>query len=118
MSIADIAVILHTYLRRTALSFLSNRFAAVLASSVLAISAAAQTATHPQINVRPQTRIVNKVDNNKVVSLANTHPAIADHAVDNGRVSASTPTGSLLLVLKGSDTQEAALQSLLDEQQD
>src|SRR5471030_1760669 len=112
MSIADITAILPTYPRRTALSFLSNRFAAVLVSCAFVISAAAQTASHPQINVRPQTRIVNKVDNNKVVTLANTHPAIADHAVDNGRVAASTPTGNLLLVLKGSDTQEAALHSL------
>ncbi len=83
---------------------------------LLVVSASA--ATHPQVNVQPQTRIVQKIDNATVTTLLHTSPTTIARAVDQGRVAADTQFNHMMLVLKSSEAQEFALHGLLDEQQD
>ena len=79
---------------------------------------AANAATHPRVNIQPQTRIVQAVDNAKVTLLAHTSPTTISRAVDQGRLDPNTQFNHMMLVLKSSDQQEFALRGLLDEQQD
>jgi Pro-kumamolisin, activation domain len=66
----------------------------------------------------PQSRIVEKVDENVLVTLrGNTHP-LAQRQFDRGAAPADLPMARMLLVLKHSAAQEAALEKLLDDQQD
>ncbi len=66
----------------------------------------------------PQSRIVQPVDDGARVTLrGNTHP-LAQAQFDRGMAPADLPMARMLLVLKRSDAQEAALQKLLDDQQD
>jgi hypothetical protein len=66
--------------------------------------------------VRP--RIVQAVDENQVTVLkGNTHP-LARPEFDRGAAPSTLPMQRMLLVLKRSPEQEAALQQLLDAQQD
>jgi len=99
------------------LSSLSSRFAVTLISSVFAFTTA-QAATHPQINVSPKTRIVDKVDNGKVVAVPRSHSLRVDGLADQGRVPANTQLGKIMLVLQSSPEQEYALNTLMDAQQD
>jgi hypothetical protein len=70
-----------------------------------------------QTNSSPA-RIVERVDESAVVSLrGNTHP-LAQLRFDRGAAPPDLPMGRMLLVLKRSDGQEAALEALLDAQQD
>ena len=99
------------------MSSLSSRFAVTLISSVFAFTTA-QAATHPQINVSPKTRIVDKVDNGKVVAVPRSHSLRVDGLADQGRVPANTQLGKIMLVLQSSPEQEYALNTLMDAQQD
>jgi hypothetical protein len=66
----------------------------------------------------PQSRIVDKVDESVLVSLrGNTHP-LAQRQFDRGAAPADLPMARMLLVLKRGAAQEAALEKLLDDQQD
>ena len=66
----------------------------------------------------PVSRIVQRVDESAVVALrGNTHP-LAQPQFDRGAAPPDLPMERMLLVLKRSDAQEAALQALLDAQQD
>ena len=66
----------------------------------------------------PQSRVVGRVDESALVTLrGNTHP-LAQPQFDQGIAPADLAMARMLLVLKRSDTQEAALQTLLDAQQD
>ncbi len=66
----------------------------------------------------PQSRIVGRVDESALVTLpGNTHP-LAQAQFDQGAAPGDLPMARMLLVLKRSDAQEAALQALLDAQQD
>jgi hypothetical protein len=69
-------------------------------------------------SVRPSARIHAKVDRKVMSSLRGTHPAIIDNATIGGRLSAQTQLQHMVLVLKPSDEQSAALMNLLDAQQD
>lgn len=75
------------------------------------LAASAQTAS-------PQSRIVDRVDDNALVALrGNTHP-LARPQFDRGAAPPDLPMARMLLVLKRSEAQEAALEKLLDDQQD
>ena len=66
----------------------------------------------------PQSRIVDRVNDNALVTLrGNTHP-LAQPQFDRGAAPPDLPMARMLLVLKRSDAQEAALEKLLDDQQD
>jgi hypothetical protein len=66
----------------------------------------------------PQSRIVERVDESALVALrGNTHP-LAQSQFDQGAAPPDLPMARMLLVLKRSDAQESALQTLLDAQQD
>ena len=63
-------------------------------------------------------RVVTPVDNALRVTLAgNVHP-LARPEFDRGAVTGSQPMTRILLLLQRSDTQEAALQTFLEQQQD
>lgn len=63
-------------------------------------------------------RVVDRVDENALVTLrGNTHP-LAQAQFDRGAAPPDLPMARMLLVLKRSDAQEAALAKLLDDQQD
>jgi subtilase family serine protease len=65
-----------------------------------------------------QSRITQQVnESQRTVLLGNTHP-LAQAKYDKGLVSASLPLDRMSLVLKRSPAQEAALQTLLAQQQD
>ncbi len=66
----------------------------------------------------PQSRIVERVNENALVVLrGNTHP-LAQPQFDHGAAPPDLPMARMLLVLKRGDAQESALQTLLDAQQD
>jgi hypothetical protein len=91
---------------------------AIAASSVMAAVAGAQVAQQVQTLAHPTVRITEKIDSAATLSLAGTHPSIVEHAVLGSRLPASKPLSHLMLVLSGSDDQEYALHTLLDQQQD
>ncbi len=63
-------------------------------------------------------RVVEAVDNAKRITLpGNVHP-LARAEFDRGAVADAQPITRILLLLKGSDEQEAELQAVLEEQQD
>jgi subtilase family serine protease len=65
-----------------------------------------------------QSRVVEPVNEGALVTLrGNTHP-LAQPQFDRGAAPPDLPMARMLLVLKRSDAQEAALQKLLDDQQD
>jgi hypothetical protein len=66
----------------------------------------------------PQSRIVERVNESALVTLrGNTHP-LAQPQFDQGAAPPDLPMARMLLVLKRSDAQETALETLLDAQQD
>src|ERR1700680_2353291 len=66
----------------------------------------------------PQSRVVERVNESALVTLrGNTHP-LAQPQFDQGAAPPDLPMARMLLVLKRSAAQEAALQTLLDDQQD
>jgi Pro-kumamolisin, activation domain/Bacterial Ig-like domain (group 3) len=89
----------------------------VFLTLVVIISLAAPILTPAQI-VAPGTRIVQAVDEqNLTVLKGNVHP-LARPEFDRGAAPASMLLERMLLVLKRSPEQEAALRTLLDQQQD
>jgi hypothetical protein len=65
-----------------------------------------------------QSRIVERVNENALITLrGNTHP-LAQTQFDRGAAPRDLPMARMLLVLKRSDAQQVALQTLLDDQQD
>ena len=87
-------------------------FAPLLAWAQTSAPASAQSLSEPQ------SRIVARVDDNLRVTLrGNTHP-LAQPQFDRGAAPPDLPMARMLLVLKRSDAQEAALEKLLDDQQD
>ena len=65
-----------------------------------------------------QARIVSRVDNSELTTVrGSTHPAVRN-AMDNGRLAPTEPMGDLILVLKRSSAQQAALESFNTAQYD
>jgi subtilase family serine protease len=90
---------------------LSRTWLAVAISFVAPFLASAQTS-----NVPP--RITSAIDENNLVTLkGNTHP-LARPEFDRGPAPDGQPTTRMLLVLKRSAAQEAALDQLMEQQQD
>jgi subtilase family serine protease len=91
--------------------------AAVLGTTFLTQSAAAQE--QPQlVAATRRPLIIEALDESRLTVLkGNTHP-LARHEFDIGAAPASLPMERMLLVLKRSDEQETALRKLLDDQQD
>ncbi|HUO13447.1 MAG TPA: Ig-like domain repeat protein [Verrucomicrobiae bacterium] len=107
--------------RASSRPFVSGSFARnilIIAFAVLvAISATAQTPASPQA-LAPEPLITQPVDESQLTTLTgNTHP-LARPEFDLGTAPASLPMERMLLVLKRSPQQEAALRTLLDNQQD
>ncbi len=91
--------------------FFSRTCLAVAISFVAPFLASAQTS-----NVPP--RITAAIDENQLVTLkGNTHP-LARAEFDRGAAPDSLPTSRMLLILKRSAAQEAALDQLMEQQQD
>ncbi len=90
----------------------ANFGAALLAALALGTAAAAQT------NAHPVARITAKVDNAVTTRLSGTHPNFVDHAQVGARLESSTRLAHLRLVLSATEEQEAALRTLMQEQQD
>src|SRR5258708_7323884 len=68
--------------------------------------------------IAPQSRITQTVNDNALTTLkGNTHP-LAQAQFDRGTAPPDLPMARMLLLLKRSAEQEAALQNLLDDQQD
>src|SRR5690349_4218531 len=87
----------------------------LLSINVLALSVWAQEASTPSSVVEP--RIVQAVDEAQLTVLkGNTH-RMARPQFDKGAAPADLPMDRMLLVLKRSPEQEAALRKLLDDQQ-
>jgi subtilase family serine protease len=84
--------------------------AALLLSSLFFIAIPAFSQTAP--------RVLEPVDNSRRITLTgNVHP-LARAEFDRGTVTASQPMNRILLLLKRSDAQEAALETFLEQQQD
>jgi hypothetical protein len=65
-----------------------------------------------------QPRIVSRVDNSELTTVCgSTHPAVRN-AIDNGRLPSTAPMSDLILVLKRSSAQQAALESFNTQQYD
>ena len=72
----------------------------------------------PKVYGQAQPRVAEAVDDARHVTLSgNVHP-LARAEFDRGAVADSQPMNRMLLLLKRSDEQEAALQDLLQKQQD
>ena len=83
-----------------------------------AVTAIAQSQNGPQISTQQRPLITQALDESRVTILkGNTHP-LARPEFDLGTADGSLPMRRMLLVLKRSDEQEAALRKLLDDQQD
>jgi subtilase family serine protease len=94
---------------------LLRRLFVLLSFGLLASFLASETAgqTNP-----PQPRIIEAVDEAQLAVLkGNTHP-LANPQYDRGAAPADLPMNRMLLVLRRSPEQEAALRKLLDDQQD
>ncbi len=63
-------------------------------------------------------RVLSRVDDAARTVLAHSHPASLAHATIGGRLPASTPLTGMVLVLQPSAAQQAALATVLDQQQD
>ncbi len=63
-------------------------------------------------------RIINPVSDTDTVTVTGTKPAFVQTQYDSGRVDPSQPMQRILLLLKPSDDQKAALKKVLNDQQD
>ena len=99
--------------------FVSSRNSLCLTFVLLAgATTGAQCQDAPQISSEPKPLITQVLDESHLTTLkGNTHP-LARPEFDLGTADSSLPTKRMLLVLKRSDAQEAALRKLLDDQQD
>ena len=94
--------------------FLPSLAALIIGTASLAPSANAQA----QATVATPSRITQAIDEANVTTLrGNTHP-LAQARFDQGAAPDSLPLNRMLLVLKRSSDQEAALDQILDQQQD
>ena len=99
----------------SALSARSILFFVLLSAMAVVTPVQAQEQLNPAI-VRPL--ITEPIDESRLTTLkGNTHP-LARPQFDLGTADGSLPMKRMLLVLKRSDDQEAALRKLLDDQQD
>src|SRR5215469_6098935 len=81
-------------------------------------TAAAQSPDTSAMMEQPRPLIMDAVDESRLTTLkGNTHP-LARSEFDLGTADGSLPMKRMLLVLKRSNDQEAALRKLLDDQQD
>ena len=85
------------------------------AASFLGIASAAP---NPRVTVRPQARILRRIDNADAILRPHTTTSRIAQATDQGRVAANTRFNHMMLLLKNTDEQEFALAGLLDQQQD
>jgi hypothetical protein len=112
------------HFKESPLSLFVNRFVKVLGVTALMVSSAFAGTTSrvgglsPKITVTPKVRIVDKVDNTKLTVRTKSHMPSVDKLQSMGRVSQNTRFKGMHIVLKSSDEQEFALQTLLDQQQD
>ena len=91
----------------------------LLASSIVPSAfAASTTAKTPQVNVGPTVRITGSVDKTVTTTLSGSIPGKVAVAKETGRLAGNQQISHLVLVLKSTDAQEAALQNLMDQQQD
>src|SRR5690242_1624390 len=99
--------------------FVSSRKSLCLTFILLAgATAGAQSQDAPKIPTQPRPLITQALDESRLTILkGNTHPR-ARAEFDLGTADGSLPMKRMLLVLKRSDAQEAALRKLLDDQQD
>ena len=99
--------------------FVSSRKSLCLIFVLLAgATAGAQSQDSPQISTEPKPLITEVLDESHLTPLkGNTH-RLARPEFDLGTADGTLPTKRMLLVLKRSDAQEAALRKLLDDQQD
>ncbi len=102
--------------------FASRRLSGVTLFAVMfcfcALSSAQISSVEQQAAMQPQPLITQAVDESQLTVLkGNTHP-LARPQFDLGTAPATLPMQRMLLVLKRSATQEAALRKLLDDQQD
>src|SRR5215831_10238401 len=99
--------------------FVSSRKSLCLIFVLLAgATAGAQSQDSPQISTEPKPLITEVLDESHLTPLkGNTH-RLARPEFDLGTADGTLPTKRMLLVLKRSDAQEAALRRLLDDQQD
>jgi hypothetical protein len=96
---------------RSALRTLAGSLFGVLLLAAPVYAQAEQTAANPP-------RITEAIDNTVLTTLkGNVHP-LANAKFDRGAVAATLPMKRMLMVLKRSDVQEAALKTFLDQQQD
>ena len=97
--------------------FVCLTLAAVLETTLLTQSAAAQEQSQLVV-ATPRPLIIEALDESRLTVLkGNTHP-LARREFDLGTAPASLPMERMLLVLKRSDVQETAIRKLLDDQQD
>src|SRR5438477_5903503 len=95
----------------------STLMAAIVCLLMLCATIKAQDAA-PQTLAAPRPLITQSVDESQLTTLqGNTHP-LARPEFDLGTAAGSLPMKRMLLVLKRSPEQEAALRKLLDDQQD
>jgi subtilase family serine protease len=91
--------------------------ATILCTMILSAALLGQEASQP-VSPTPRPLIMQSVDESQLTTLkGNTHP-LARPEFDLGTAPASLPMKRMLLVLKRSPDQEAALRKLLDDQQD
>jgi len=93
--------------------------ARVQAQSANAPSANAQAASAalPSTSIKPVARITQAIDEAKLVPMHNKVHPLARPQFDRGLVADSQPMNRMMLVLKRSPDQEAALRALMDDQQ-
>jgi len=108
-----------TFCNASASLSLQRAATVALAIGLFGSTALAQTAaTVTRSFAQPETRITAKVDNAQRTTLTgNTHP-FTKSLPDLGPVDPSTPMQRMILMLTHSDAQEAALNTLLAQQQD
>lgn len=97
------------------LAFSGTRVSAQTADAQSSTAQAASAATGAPV-IKPVARITQAIDETKLATAGSVHP-LARAAFDRGVVADSQPMNRMMLVLKRSDAQEAALRELLDEQQ-
>jgi len=116
--------------------FFRNLAGIIALASLTSLSALAQTAApqgvaskpgtikstagagHLHTAAIPEIRVIGKVDISRRTLLRGHVPSVLRAAKDLGRLAPSTPAQHMVMVLKSSDAQEAALRRVLDEQQD
>jgi hypothetical protein len=89
----------------------------VLTTAALLLAASVPVSSQTRLPA-PRSRVLQAVDDTRVTTLSgNTHP-LARPEFDEGALADATPVGRIVLILQRSPEQEAALQQLIDQQQD